>query len=187
MAGDLPGIDVLVNNAGAFAGGLVERLDLDEVYDAVQVNVAAVVHLTHAALPHLLRRPEARIVNQGSIVADVHFPAIAAYAATKAAVTGFSESLRRELAETSVGVLLLVTGGVDTDILVHADAELREHMDPRQWERQDPDEWADRVVAAIADDAETLKAGKRSGLLHAAVEKGPSALLDAAAKRVFDR
>jgi short-subunit dehydrogenase len=179
-------IDVLVNNAGQFLGGLLERQPLDDVYAMVQVNVLGVMHLTHELLPSLQRRPEAKIVNQASIVANLQFPGISTYSATKAAIAAFSESLRRELDETSVSVLQLDTGGMDTDMLELADEQLRAHMDPDRWERQDADSWAERIVKAIGDDDEVLHTGGASRLVEL-LGQGPSKVLDAVAKRAFDR
>jgi NAD(P)-dependent dehydrogenase (short-subunit alcohol dehydrogenase family) len=179
-------IDVLVNNAGLFVGGLLERQPLDDVYAMLQVNVAGVIHLTHALLPSLQRRPEAKIVNQASIVSQLHFPGISTYSATKAAIAAFTESLRRELAETSVSVLHLDTGGMDTEMLELADEQLREHMDPDRWERQDAHSWADRIVQAIADDDEVLHTGGGSRAVEL-LGKAPAKVLDAVAKRAFHR
>jgi NAD(P)-dependent dehydrogenase (short-subunit alcohol dehydrogenase family) len=179
-------IDVLVNNAGLFVGGLLERQPLEEVYAMVQVNVAGVMHLTQALLPSLQRRPEAKIVNQASIVSELHFPGLSTYSATKAAIAAFTECLRRELEDTSVTVLHLDTGGMDTEMLEKADEQLRDHMDPDRWERQDAHSWADRIVKAIRDDDEVLHTGGGSRVMEI-LGKAPSKVLDAVAKRAFDR
>jgi short-subunit dehydrogenase len=179
-------IDVLVNNAGLFVGGLLERQPLDEIYAMVQVNVLGVMHLTHELLPSLRRRPEAKIVNQASIVSELHFPAISTYSATKAALAAFTECLRRELEETSVSVLHLDTGGMDTEMLEKADEELRDHMDPDRWERQDAHSWAERIVKAIQSDDEVLHTGGGSRVMEL-IGKAPRQVLDAVAKRAFDR
>jgi uncharacterized protein len=186
LGDDAARIDVLVNNAGLFVGGLLEDQPLDEIYAMVQVNLLGVVHLTHELLPGLRRRPEAKIVNQASIVSHVNFPAISTYAATKAAIAAFSESLRRELDETSVSVLQLDTGGMDTEMLELADEQLRAHMDPDRWERQNAHSWADRTVQAIFDDDEVLHTGGGSRVVEL-LGQGPSKLLDAVAKRAFNR
>jgi short-subunit dehydrogenase len=186
LADDRDRIDVLVNNAGQFVGGLLERQPLEEIYAMLQVNVAALIHLTHELLPSLQRRPEAKIVNQASIVSNLQFPGISTYSATKAAVAAFSESLRRELQDTNVSVLQLDTGGMDTEMLELADDQLRDHVDPDRWERQDAHSWAERTVKAIRDDDEVLHTGGGSRLVEL-LAQGPSKVLDAMAKRTFDR
>ena len=183
---DRPRIEVLVNNAGLFVGGLLENQPLDDIYAMVQVNVLGVMHLTHELLPDLQRRPEAKIVNQASIVSQLQFPAISTYSATKAAIAAFSESLRRELDETNVSVLQLDTGGMDTEMLELADEQLRAHMDPDRWERQDAHSWADRIVKAIENDDEVLHTGGGSRIVEL-LGQAPSKVLDAVAKRAFNR
>ena len=157
-----------------------------EIYAMVQVNVLGVMHLTHELLPDLQRRPEAKIVNQASIVSQLQFPAVSTYSATKAAIAAFSESLRRELDETNVSVLQLDTGGMDTEMLERADEQLRAHMDPDRWERQDAHSWADRIVKAIEGDDEVLHTGGGSRIVEL-LGQAPSKVLDAVAKRAFNR
>ena len=90
-------IDILVNNAGIVAGGPFLDVPLDRHLATVAVNLNGVLAVTHAFLPDLIRRPEARLVNIASASAVVALPHAAGYAATKWAVLGFSESLREEL------------------------------------------------------------------------------------------
>jgi short-subunit dehydrogenase len=90
-------IDVLVNNAGIVAGGPFLDVPLDRHLATVAVNLSGVLAVTHAFLPDLLGRPEARVVNIASASAIVALPRASSYAATKWAVLGFSESLREEL------------------------------------------------------------------------------------------
>jgi short-subunit dehydrogenase len=79
-------IDVLVNNAGIVAGGPFLEVPLDRHLATVAVNLNGVLAVTHAFLPDLLGRPEARVVNIASASAIVALPYAASYAATKWAV-----------------------------------------------------------------------------------------------------
>jgi uncharacterized protein len=90
-------IDVLVNNAGAFTAGQLEYQDIAELYDLFQVNLVGLAHLTRRVLTGMLERGSGKIVNHSSLVAYFHFPGISTYSASKAGVTAFTESLRREL------------------------------------------------------------------------------------------
>jgi short-subunit dehydrogenase len=180
-------IDVLVNNAGRWVGGLLEEQDLDDLYDMVQVNLAGLMHLTRAILPGMLRRDHGKIVNNASIAGYAHFPGAAVYSATKAGVVGFSEALRRELQESDVTVLHLVTPGVETDMLENVRADYEPHMgDTSKIDGTEPREWAARVVKAIEDDDEVLNPTGAERLAKL-VSRGPAGVLDAVLSRTFDR
>jgi short-subunit dehydrogenase len=113
-------IDVLVNNAGVSISGTVWELHTDEIAWLMNVNFWGVVHGTKAFLPALICRPEATIVNISSVFGLWGPPGQAAYAASKFAVRGFSESLRAELATTSVRVITVHPGGIKTSIAKNA-------------------------------------------------------------------
>jgi short-subunit dehydrogenase len=176
-------VDILVNNAGVFDGGLFEEIGLDDLYELVQVNVTAPMHLTRALLPALLRRDEALVVNNASIIGAAPFPGAVAYAATKGAVVAFSESLRRELDETTVGVLELITPGIDTDMMEKVQRQLDEHADTSGWDHVEPADWAAKVADAIEAGKDKLHPSTAERL----AELLPDALLDLGAKRVFSR
>ena len=186
LGDELGRIDVLVNNAGLMTGGLLEEQDMDEVYAMFQVNLLAVVQLTRRVLPAMLARGEGKIVNNASISGYAFFPGASTYAASKAAVVAFSESLRRELRGTGVSLLHLVTPGVKTDMLAATEEVYGRHIDTSGWDRVEPDEWARRVVDAIESDVHVLGPGGRSALAKLA-SRGPSSLLDAASARIFSR
>jgi short-subunit dehydrogenase len=182
----LDSIDLLVNNAGTFEGGLLERQDLDAIYEIVQVNLAATMHLTHRILPSMLSRGDGKIVNQASVVGYVHFPGVTSYAATKSGVVGFTQALRRELRDTSVSVLELATGGIDTDMMDKVKAELDEHASTDGWDQYEPEEWAEKIVAAIRSDDDVLGPGGKAALAKLA-SRGPGSVLDAASAAGFNR
>jgi short-subunit dehydrogenase len=180
-------VDVLVNNAGQFTGGLFERGDLGEFYELLQVNVAALVHLTYRLLPGMLSRERGKIVNNASIAGYAHFPGAAVYSASKSAVVGFSEALRRELEESPLSVLHLVTPGVETDMLDQVRADYEPYVkDTSKLDGVEPGEWAEKIVRAIEDDDEVLNPTGAERLAKLA-SRGPAGLLDATLGRVFDR
>lgn len=128
------GINVLVNNAGVnhfhmFADQPPEQLDL-----AVAINLQAPMHLCRALLPHLQRQPEACILNTGSVFGAIGYPGYAVYSATKFAVRGFTEALRRELAGTNVSVRYIAPRatrtGINTSAVERMNDELGVAMDP---------------------------------------------------------
>jgi short-subunit dehydrogenase len=97
-------VNVLVNAAGVNPFGLFAEQSPAEIAKALSINAVAPLLLCHALLPVLLERPSAHIVNVGSTFGSIGFPGFAAYSASKFAVRGFSEALRRELADTPVRV-----------------------------------------------------------------------------------
>ena len=105
----------LVNNAGFAALGPLEFLPLEEIRAEFEVNLFGHIAMIQAFLPQL-RAARGRIVNIGSISGFVGFPFFGAYAASKFALEGLSDSLRRELAPVGVAVSLIQPGNIDTDI-----------------------------------------------------------------------
>jgi len=101
----LGSIDILINNAGRAHFGEFARQDETAMRELIETNLAAPLLLARAALPHMLARGSGCIVNIGSVFGAIGFPYHAAYSATKFALRGFSEALRRELADTGVKVL----------------------------------------------------------------------------------
>jgi short-subunit dehydrogenase len=113
-----PTLRVIINNAGVALQGQFEELDLSQIQWLMGVNFWGVVHGTQAFLPHLQQQPWGHIVNLSSIFGIIGPPGNCAYAASKFAVRGFSESVRHELAMNASPVRLSVVhpGGVKTHI-----------------------------------------------------------------------
>jgi len=180
-------IDVLINNAGQFDGGLLEAQDLDRVYAMIQVNLTGLIHLTQAVAGPMLARGHGKIVNNASIAGYVPFPGAAVYSATKAGVVGFTQALRRELRETGVTVLEVVTPGVETDMLAEVREDYEPHTeDPSKIEGIEPDEWSRKIVAAIEGDDDLLNPTGAERLAKLA-SRGPGRVLDGVLGRVFER
>jgi len=109
-------IDVLINNAGVALFGTIAELTTDEMKWLFEINFWGTVYGTRAFLPTLMVQPQACIVNISSIFGIYAPPGQSAYAASKFAVRGFSESLRGELADTNVRVCTVHPGGIATAI-----------------------------------------------------------------------
>jgi short-subunit dehydrogenase len=186
LGSELSQIDLLLNNAGLMTGGLLEEQRMEEVYAMFQVNLVAVTHLTQRVLPGMLGRHAGTIVNNASISGYAHFPAASTYAASKAGVVAFTESLRRELRGTGVRAMHLVTPGVRTEMLSATDDVYGRYMDTSGWDRVPASEWATKVVDAIEADRRMLGPGGRSELAKLAAH-GPTSLLDAITARLFSR
>lgn len=106
--------NVLINNAGVAAFGPAAELDAAQAETAVAVNVLAPLLLTSGLLPLLLAQPHAQVVNIGSTLGSIGVPGFAVYGATKAALRLYTESLRRELADTAVRVQYFAPRAIDT-------------------------------------------------------------------------
>jgi len=109
-------VDLLMNNAGVAVGGTFEQVSADDFDWLMEINFHSVVRMTRAFLPLLHRSLDARIVNVSSIFGIITPPGQAAYSASKFAVRGFSNVLRHELEDSTVGVSVVHPGGVATSI-----------------------------------------------------------------------
>ena len=108
-------VDVLVNNAGLGYSRRVVNLDPAELRDQVSVNLIAVIECAQAVLPAMLRQNSGHIINIASIAGLVGLPGSSVYAATKAAVIRFSDSLRREMMRQGIHVTAFCPGFVATN------------------------------------------------------------------------
>ena len=183
---DLGEIDLLVNNAGLVTGGLLEEQDVGEIYAMFQANLVGLTHLTKLVLPGMLDRGAGKVVNNASVSGYAYFPGAGTYAASKAGVVAFTESLRRELKGTGVSTLHLVTPGVNTDMLDATEEAYGRYLDTSDWEKQEPEEWAAKVVRAIREDSTVLGPGGKTALAKLA-SRGPGFLLDRISDRMFSR
>ena len=113
-------INVLINNAGVALGGTFAQTDLADFEWLMNINFYGVVRMTHAFLPYLQREQKAQVVNISSIFGIIAPPGQTAYCASKFGVRGFSESLRHELIDSSVGVTVVHPGGIATNIAENA-------------------------------------------------------------------
>jgi len=145
----LGGVDVLINNAGIMDFTLFERHDPKRIEQMIGINVIAPMLLVRAVLPHLLKQNSGRIVNIGSAFGSIGFPHFATYCASKFAMRGFSEALRRELADSQVGVTYISPRATKTplnnDVTTRMLEETKANMD-------EPEYVAGQIALAIERD-----------------------------------
>jgi len=136
-------VNVLINNAGVCRFGMFENLDAADIALIMNLNSIVPMKLTHRLLPALRQQPVARIVNIASTFGAVGYPGYSVYSASKYALRGFSQSLRRELADTrvSVGCILprATRSAINSERVVAMNRELSVAMDS-------PESVADAVV-----------------------------------------
>lgn len=113
-------IDVLVNNAGYSPGAALEQVSRQALRHIFDVNVLAALHLAGAITPQMRAQKSGRIINVGSLAGAVPAPLAVPYTSTKAALKMATDSLRLELAQFGIRVMLIVPGFVDTAVFDNA-------------------------------------------------------------------
>jgi len=116
---DHPDLNVVINNAGVMKveNLLAEPFDLDIAEETIATNLFGPIRLTAALVPHLRAQAAATVMMVSSGLAFIPLAATPTYSATKAAIHSWSESLRHQLAGTSVEVLELAPPAVATDLM----------------------------------------------------------------------
>jgi short-subunit dehydrogenase len=115
-------VDLLVNNAGFGSFGRFHTLDVENELREINLNVMALVRLTHAAAAAMVERGSGGILNVSSLAGFQPAPANATYSATKAFVTSFTEAVHEELRGTGVNVTALCPGLTHTEFQARANA-----------------------------------------------------------------
>lgn len=108
-------IDVLVNNAGYALVGAIEDLSMNEIKAQFETNLFGVIRLIQSVLPVMRKQHSGTIVNVSSIAGRIGFPLTPAYVSSKFALEGLSESMRYELAQFAIKVILIEPGVVKTN------------------------------------------------------------------------
>lgn len=125
-------LDVLVNNAGIMLLNTALHTTVEEWDRMISLNVAALLHITHAAVPYLIDaavtspRQVADLVNVSSTAGRVARPGSSVYNLTKFGLNGFTESLRQELLSEHVRVSVVEPGTVDTELVNHLGDAVRQ-------------------------------------------------------------
>jgi short-subunit dehydrogenase len=117
-------LDLLVNNAGFGTMGAFADLDAEREEAEIRLNVLALVRLTRAVLPGMIRRRSGAIINVSSLAALQPAPYNATYGATKAFVNSFTEALYEELRGTGVQVQALCPGFTRTEFQKRAGVDV---------------------------------------------------------------
>jgi len=113
-------LSMVINNAGYGLNGAFESLSLDEQLNIIDVNIRAVVKISHHFIPLLKTFSKAYLLNVASTTAYQSVPYLNIYASTKAFMLSFTRGLRYELRNTSVSVSCLSPGSTDTDFVKRA-------------------------------------------------------------------
>jgi NAD(P)-dependent dehydrogenase (short-subunit alcohol dehydrogenase family) len=111
------GCDILINNAGIAIRADFEHISYEQLRFVIDVNLWGVIHGIKAFLPLLRKRPEAHIVNIGSVNALVTFPQNSAYNMSKFAVLALSDTLVQELAGDTIHITCVHPGAIKTNLV----------------------------------------------------------------------
>lgn len=139
--GEFPELTILVNNAGVYGPkGAIEEVDWAEWARAIEINLLGSVLPARALVPHFMRRGYGKIVQLSGGGATNPLPGLSAYAASKAAVVRFAETLAEELREHHVDVNAVAPGALNTrmldEVLAAGPERVGQHFYERALEQQ---------------------------------------------------
>jgi short-subunit dehydrogenase len=152
----LGGVDLLINCAGLLSFRPFAEEDPALLERIVQLNLVAPMLLVRQLLPEMLERGSGRIVNVGSTFGSIGFAWFTAYSASKFGLRGFSESLRRELEGSGVGVTYVAPRAVRTSLNTGAVYRMAEATGMNM---DEPAQVAAAILGAIEKDAKDVYLG----------------------------
>jgi 3-oxoacyl-[acyl-carrier protein] reductase len=129
----------LVNNAGLGTEGLLATMHNSQIEALVQLNVLSPIILTKYVARQMMADGAGRIVNISSIIATTGYNGLSVYGATKAAATGFTRSLAREVGKLGITVNAIAPGFIDTELTHNLSDEGRKRIASRSALRRLPD------------------------------------------------
>jgi short-subunit dehydrogenase len=177
-------IEILVNNAGFGTFGAFHTLDLDAELREIQLNVTALVRLTHVAAVEMAARGHGGILNVSSLAGFQPGPMNATYAATKAFVTSLTEAVHEELQGTGVSVTVLCPGFTRTGFQETANAPAGS-VPGFLW--QEADEVARAGLDALAKNHAMVLPGLVNKTLGTFTQMTPNAITRRLSGRVIKR
>jgi short-subunit dehydrogenase len=140
------GIDVLINAAGINPFGVFAQQDPGLIQKTLEINCLGPMLLARAVLPSMLEQDNGQIVNIGSTFGSIGFAWFSAYSASKYGLRGFSQALRRELAETGVRVTYIAPRAVKTAINSPAVYDMAKAV---KMNMDEPDAVAEQILKSI--------------------------------------
>ncbi|QAY67268.1 3-ketoacyl-ACP reductase [Paenibacillus protaetiae] len=144
LASSLGSIDILINNAGTAQFGTVLEMDPDIWEQIIQTNLMGTYYVTRAALPTMLGQNSGSIINIASTAGERGFATGSAYAASKFAVMGFTESLMQEVRKSNIRVTALTPSTVNTELAVNTGLKIGDEDRMMQ-----PEDVAELILAAL--------------------------------------
>lgn len=178
-------IDILVNNNGIGPWNILIQQSPEEIIKTIQVNLTNTILLTRALLPALVKNKEgAQIVNMCSIASKLPLHMMAVYTATKFGLYGFAEALRKELADTKVDIINVISSPIDSNYFEGEEAVGREQAELAGI--GSPEEVAEGIFDAINRREKEVVIGSFNKFTMFANKVVPS-LSDGLVKQVFSK
>lgn len=181
-------VDGLINNAGIIQPFVrVNDLDFEQINRVMDVNFYGLLYMTKAFLPHLLKRPEAHLVNVSSMGGFLPVPGQSVYGASKAAVKLLTEGLSAELKDTGVKVTVIFPGAVGTNIAQNsgvAAPKMIPEMEKAAAKTLSPVKAAEIMVRGIEKNKTRIFVGKDSRMLDLFYRLSPSFATNLVAKQM---
>ncbi len=148
----------LVNNAGIGTSGVLANMRDTEIEDLIRLNTVSPIILTKHLLRPMLAAGAGRIVNVASIIAFTGYSGLAAYAASKASLIGFTRSLAREVGRAGINVNAVAPGFIATDLTLDMGEAERDKIAQRSALRRlaEPDDVANAVAFLLGDGARNI-------------------------------
>jgi NAD(P)-dependent dehydrogenase (short-subunit alcohol dehydrogenase family) len=184
-------LDILVNNAGVASAGRFLDTPIEDWQWLIGINLMGVVHGCKAFGQKMAEQKSGHIVNIASAAGFYAAPEMSAYAATKHAVMGLSESLRIELAEHHIGVSAICPGVINTNIVktMRAHGEISQSQDKvvelYRKRNYGPEHVADAIVSAIVHNRAVVPVSPEAWALYAGKRFIPHTLDFAQRTRLF--
>ncbi len=121
-------IDILINNAGVAYYVACDEVDTDKLHQMIHTNILGVMLLTKHVVPHMKKNKSGLILNIASISGKSAFPKGEFYSATKYAIMGYSEGLRKELKEYKIKVSTICPGMIKTELFGEKELQRRKEL-----------------------------------------------------------
>ena len=129
----------LVNNAGIGTEGLLATMHNSEIEALMRLNMLSPIILTKYVVRHMMADGGGRVINMSSIIASTGYNGLSVYGATKAAATGFTRSLAREVGKLGITVNAIAPGFVDTELTQSLAPEQKQRIAGRSALRRLPE------------------------------------------------
>ncbi len=161
-------IDILVNNGGVSQRALVKDTSVELYRQIMEINFFGTIALTKAVLPYMIANKSGQIITISSLVGKIGSPLRSGYAASKHALHGFFDSLRAEVADDNIKVLMVCPGFIKTNISVNAlnaAGNQTGKMDKNQETGMLPSVLANKILKAVAAGKQEIYVGGKERLI----------------------